>query len=262
MQYLLLVFLSFTTCLAHLSQYTSSQAPGPDGCCNIPSWTDCPPVSSAYSPALCDNDFPRSGIPCSTRQTLMRQALQLGLNSPPSACPFGNVFAAIVGVHTGPNVADFKVLCTGVNNFMVDSFLGHGEIEAIKNCTNIIRSTLGPSYVTNQTFWHTLTMYTTGESCSMCMSAIRFTVLKEVVYGTSIEFLHANGWPQSSLFNQDIQQATNQCNFGNDGTAMQTRVVKLVLNNETNPYFAWQFNPSAPCPTGCHRVPNGFPGCQ
>jgi len=214
------------------------------------------PVEDAYTPETCDLDYVRSGIPCSTRFYLMRQALQLGLNAG-GLCPFGDAFASIVVIHHGPNIADIEYVCTGVNNFGGNGWTAHGEIEALRNCSNVVKAKYGESYVTNSTFWHTLSLYTTAESCSMCMSAIRFATLKEVIFGTYIEQLHAYGWPQISLFNEDIQEASNTCNFGNDGTAMQTRVITGVVNNETDPYFAWQFNSTNACPTGCSRV-GGF----
>jgi len=227
-------------------------------CCNpkIP-WRDCNkiPVSPAFYKAPCSVDVKRSGIPCATRNYFMNQAFQLGLAAG-GPCPFGDIFTAVIVQHNGPNVGDAEVICQAVNNFQTSGFTGHGEMEALRNCSRLVATDprFGPSYVTNMTFWHTLSLYTTGESCSMCMSAIRLTVLKEVIYGTSIQTLHEQGWPQISLFNADIQQATNSCNLGNDGTSMMTRVVSDVLKSTLDPYFAWQFDASAPCPPGCSRV--------
>lgn len=228
-----------------------------DSCCksNIP-WDVCNhiPVENAFVPKTCSDDVARSNIPCATREYYMRKALDLTLVAG-GACPF-NTFGAIIGRHTGPNVADFEVLCTAINRVGSVGATAHGEIEALRNCSSIIATKYGPSYVNNATFWQQLSMYTTGESCPMCMSAARFAKLGEVIYATSIETLHSYNWGQISFFNQDIQAASNTCGFGTDGTAMQTRIIKDVLRTVTDPYFSWQFT-SNPCPGGCVRM-GGF----
>jgi tRNA(Arg) A34 adenosine deaminase TadA len=207
----------------------------------------------------CEEDEDRSDIPCSVREEIMGKTLQLGLRS--GKCPFGDVFSAMIVRHHAPPSLAYDVICIGTNNFAVAGFTGHGEIEALRNCSTIVGQIYGSSYITNKTFWHELSLYTTGEPCPMCMSAIRFTALKEVIYATSIEYLHDHNWPQISLFTRDIQRASNLCNFGGDGTARQTAAVKGVLKDVTNPYFAWQFSSNPDCPPGCVATP-GFPACQ
>lgn len=209
-------------------------------------------VDNAYVAKTCDLDLARSGIPCSTREYFMNQALQLTLNVG-GICPF-NTFGAILGIHRGPNVQDFEVLCTAINRVGSLGVTAHGEIEALRNCTQVVIQRYGTSYVKNYTFWQQVSIYTTGEPCTMCMSAIRNQRLGELIYATSIRSLVDSKWTQISLESGDVQRASNQCNWGNDGTAMQTRIISGVLSLITDPYFAWQFDSSAPCPTGCSRT--------
>lgn len=39
-----------------------------------------------------------------------------------------------------------------------------------------------------------------------------------------------------------------------------SRLIGGVLRNETDPLFAWQFNPKAECPIGCRRMADGSCG--
>jgi len=223
-----------------------------DVCSNRP-FTD-----TRYVGQTCNVDVSRSGIPCATREAIMQQALQVAVDlNHGLACP-RSPFAAIIGIHHGPNVSDFERLCTGVNNASVLGFTAHGEMEALRACAQVIKNSpkYGPNYFRNTTFWQTISLYTTGESCPMCMSAARFHHLGEMIYGTSIKQLITQGYVnQITLYNGDIQQHSNECNYGGDGTAQQTRLVVDVLSSQTNVFFNWQNNPAphGNCPTGCVR---------
>ena len=84
----------------------------------------------------------------------------------------------------------------------------------------------------------------------MCASAIRWAGFKEYIYGTSIATLTAEGWSQIQVTSAYIfQHAT--------ALAGQATLIGNVLTNETDPYFAWQYNASSPCPGGCERDTNG-----
>lgn len=80
-------------------------------------------------------------------------------------------------------------------------------------------------------------LYTNGEPCPMCATAIRWGAFKELIFGTSSPTLYARGWGY------------------NESTKLpeEIRVLKEVLANETDPLFSWQFNESYPCPGGCER---------
>lgn len=229
-------------------------------CCDttIIPWNVCSkyPMSQKYTSKTCQNDYARSGIPCSIREAIMLQALQLTLNAG-GPCPF-NTFGAIMGIHNGPSLNDFEILCTAINAVGHYGVTAHGEIEALRNCTQIIIQRYGTGYIKNYTFWQQVSIYTTGEPCTMCMAAIRLQRLGEMIYATSINSLVSSKWTQISIDSGEVQKSSNQCNWGTDGTEMQTRIISGVLKTTTDPYFAWQFDPSASCPGNCTRI-NGGP---
>jgi len=253
---LLSILLLFSTeVLSESGQFVSEQPV----CCSSPPvpWEVCGlvPVSNQFAPQPCSQDVLRSGISCAVRQYVMNMTLQMTLNAGQSPCPF-NTFGATIVRHHGPNIADIEVICTGINSVGTLGETAHGEIEALRNCSQVIAARYGPGQVTNLTLWHQFSLYTTGESCPMCMSAIRFSTLGEAIYATSIETLHTNNWSQISIFSAQVQAASNTCSFGSDGTAMQTRIVSGVLVPFMDQYFQWQFT-NNPCPTGCTRGPSG-----
>ena len=80
-----------------------------------------------------------------------------------------------------------------------------------------------------------------------CASAIRWSGFREYIYGTSIAALIENGWGQIRVASQDIFLASSDL-------PNPARLIGEVLTNETDPLFFWQFDPDAPCPTGCGRA--------
>src|SRR5215470_5348242 len=113
-------------------------------------------------------------IPLAAHEAAMRLAITAAKANP--FYPFG---AVIIGA------ADRAVLAQGVNNSKTNPTL-HGEIVAIND------------YVArhgNQG-WADGILYTTGEPCPMCMSAIVCTGIGGVVYGSSITTLAEVGIPQ------------------------------------------------------------------
>eukprot|EP01133_Synstelium_polycarpum_P003570 gene3570-4084_t len=71
------------------------------------------------------------------------------------------------------NPATNEILCIGMNTGL-PNLISHGEIVAINNCSAIH----GMRDFTN------MTIYTTGEPCAMCASAILWANFKTVVWGT------------------------------------------------------------------------------
>ena len=65
----------------------------------------------------------------------------------------------------------------------------HGEIDALNAC-----SRLHPKRDLS-----TATLFTTAEPCPMCMAALLWARVGEVVYGTSIPYLLRRGWWQINL---------------------------------------------------------------
>lgn len=106
----------------------------------------------------------------------MRRAIELALKAP--QFPYG---AIIVKRATGEIVAE------GFNQSALNPTL-HGEMVAINNCAEC-----------EPTDWTELDLYTTAEPCPMCQSAILWTGIGYVYYGTSIPYLKAHNWRQINI---------------------------------------------------------------
>ncbi|KAI1381417.1 cytosine deaminase [Hypoxylon crocopeplum] len=184
-------------------------------------------------------------IPFSTRAYWMRQA-NLALDNP---CPFA-AFGSVIVNHTGSSGLG-ELVCTGHNS---GSTTGnptlHGEMAAISNCSRILTDPTGPYNLAPSAAvaaFAGLTLYTNAESCPMCASAIRWAGFREYVYGTSIDTLIAQGWGQIRIASMEVfRQSFDLPNPG--------RLIAEVMTNETDPFFAWQYDPDYPCPKGCSRV--------
>ncbi|KAK9762367.1 hypothetical protein K7432_011955 [Basidiobolus ranarum] len=160
--------------------------------------------------------------------------------NPCSFAPFG---ASIVNKNTG------EILCFGINASS-DNPTWHGEIAALNNC-----STLYPGNGLNSSFWKELTLYTTGEPCPMCQSAILWSHIGRLVYSTSIKTLTKLGWSQIQVTSLELANKATASDF----TLLE--IVPKLLHEKTDPLFAWQYNEHKACPSGCHRqkktcVPN------
>lgn len=104
--------------------------------------------------------------------------------------PPGPFAAVIVNRRTG------EAVCDGINRYR-DSPTFHGEIVAINACAR----------VSSKVEWRDLALYTTAEPCPMCMSAIVWAKIPEVVYGTSIEELIKLGVNQIHLDSPTVAAA-------------------------------------------------------
>jgi len=129
--------------------------------------------AAAASPRLID----LSAIPVSVHEEAMRLAIAEARGNP--AFPFGAVIL---------RAADRDVMATGVNKGAANPTF-HGEIVAIND--HVARH--------GNRGWDEAILYTTGEPCPMCMSAIVWAAIGGVVWGTSIEQLRQFGINQISI---------------------------------------------------------------
>jgi tRNA(Arg) A34 adenosine deaminase TadA len=118
-----------------------------------------------------------STIPLQLHEQAMRQAIAEARRN--AFFPFGAVIV---------RAADRRTMAAGVNRGSANPIL-HGEIVAIND------------YVARHgnRGWGELVLYTTGEPCPMCMSALAWAGIGGVVYGTSIETLRRLGIDQILL---------------------------------------------------------------
>lgn len=110
-------------------------------------------------------------------EKFMRLAIERARGNP--AYPFG---AVIVDSRAG------KVLAGGVNAVQENPVL-HGEMVALFDYVRL-HGNRG---------WNDLTLYSTAELCSMCMSAMAWADLPRVVWGSSIKVLSCTGIDQIAL---------------------------------------------------------------
>jgi len=191
-----------------------------------------------------DNDIIH-GVPKATRHFWLRFALSINQQQADSVCPLSAFGAVIV------NYTSNQLMCA-YNAFPAyfSDPSAHAEYQAIRNC-----SALFPGNGFNsEGFWNQLTLYATGEPCSMCTGAIINSRIGEVVWSVPVDVLNADGFTQM-LF------TSIQLNRHSSLMTPRAIIMGNVLQSEIEPYFQWQFNPSAPCPTGCIRsdgscVPN------
>jgi len=119
-------------------------------------------------------------VPWHRREHWMRLANEATYDDdqPCPQAPFGS---AIV------NTTNDELICVAANAVgkTGDPTL-HGEMTAIKVCHEILKNK-GLNVQQILAAWKDFSLYTNGEPCPMCMSAIRWAGFKEVIYGTSIE---------------------------------------------------------------------------
>ena len=138
----------------------------------------------------------------------MEQIIKLAKRN--ASAPFA---ASIVDAESG------EILCQGLNNSALNPTL-HGEVDAINNFARLYPF---------RSYKNTI-LYTTAESCPMCMSAIVWAKISLTVYGTSIPFLIESGWGQITIRSQDV--VDHSASFYNG------KVIGGILKEQTDPLFA------------------------
>ncbi len=136
----------------------------------------------------------------------MRKAIELALKVP--QYPFG---AVIVKRETGEIVAE------GFNQSALNPTF-HGEMVAINHCAEL------PQPMD----WSELDLYTTAEPCTMCQSAIQWTGIPTVYFGTSIPYLKEHNWRQINIRAAEVIAQTS---------FRHTTIVGGILEAECNALF-------------------------
>jgi tRNA(adenine34) deaminase len=141
-----------------------------------------------------------------SHEDYMRKAIAQALKAPEFR--FG---AIIVKRETGEIVAE------GFNQSSLNPTF-HGEMVAINNCAELHRPA----------DWSFFDLYTTAEPCPMCQSAIEWTGINNVYYGTSIPYLQQHNWWQINIRAEEVIAKT---------TFRNTRIIGGVLESECNALY-------------------------
>jgi tRNA(adenine34) deaminase len=112
-----------------------------------------------------------------------------------------------------------KILSEGWNKTSVNP-TWHGEIDAINPLASSGVCVKGASLV----------LYTTAEPCPMCQSAILWTGIETVVFGTSIRSLQRMGWRQIDILAEEVVRRS---------PAWTCELIGGVLEKECDTLFEW-----------------------
>ena len=158
--------------------------------------------------ALAKNNF--AAIPMKSHEAAMRAAITMAAQN--QAYPFG---AVITNANTG------TILAKGVNQTFSNPLL-HGEISCINN------------YIAQNgnKNWADAVLYTTGEPCPMCMSALIWTGIGGVVYGSSAASIKKSGIDIFSFSAKDINQGSNFSQTQLLGGILEPECDALFLNRK------------------------------
>ncbi|GAA6019924.1 hypothetical protein JCM8202_001755 [Rhodotorula sphaerocarpa] len=202
-------------------------------------------LGSAYPGLGLHNDnqsgLSLNGVPATTRTKWMRVAN----NAVPEILGSGHCSHFPFGVAVVNTTSD-ELVCVAANQVGITGNPSlHGEISGLKRCTKVLTERgLSPTEILEA--WRDLSMYTTGEPCPMCASALRWAGMGEVIWATSIETIIRGGRNQIYLPSSLIVSASYSLPH-------QTHWFGSVLANETDPGFLHQFDEAVQCPEGCYR---------
>lgn len=126
--------------------------------------------------------------------------------------PFG---AVIVNIETG------MIVAKGVNQSSKNPTL-HGEIVCMNNYVE--------KHGNNN--WGKLVLYTTGEPCSMCMSALIWAGIRGVVYASSINGIKASGIEQISISARQVKKSSKFVDVFLLGGILQNETDLMFLNRK------------------------------
>ena len=201
-------------------------------------------------------------IPIATREYWMRRANSVLVERSP--CPF-MAFGTVIVNHTASfpsieddhnTIHDYKndlgtEICTGINhNNSTGNPTLDGEMAAIANCSTILTDPHGEyrlSAAEAVAAYQEFSIYTNGEPCPMCASAISWAGFRKMIFAVSIDRLVELGWPQIRIGSKEVFEKSWDLRRG------ATRWVGGVLAEESEPWFAWQFDGEGKCPEGCVR---------
>ena len=151
-----------------------------------------------------------SSIPMKSHKFAMRAAIAMAAQN--QSYPFG---AVITNANTG------AILAKGVNQTF-DNPLLHGEISCINN------------YIAQNgnKNWADVVLYTTGEPCPMCMSALIWAGIGGVVYGSTAATIKKSGIDIFTFSAKDINQGNSFSQTQLLGGVLEPACNALFLNRK------------------------------
>ena len=123
--------------------------------------------------------------------------------------------------HSGPASVDRDTQTIAVAEGWNKSSLNptwHGEIDAINGLAKRGRDFDGRKLV----------LYTTAEPCPMCQSAILWSGIETVVFGTSIRVLQSQGWRQIDILAEEVARRS---------PGWRCTIIGGILEQECNALF-------------------------
>ncbi len=144
-------------------------------------------------------------------EAAMQVAIDLATQSP---------FCAVI-----TNAISGKILAKGVNATPSNPIL-HGEIVCMNNYVSLM----------GNKNWSAIILYTTGEPCPMCMSALIWAGIGGVVFGSSINTIKKSGIAAFEYSAKDINEASSFSQTQLIGGVLETQCDALFLNRK-------KFNP-------------------
>jgi tRNA(adenine34) deaminase len=151
-----------------------------------------------------------TAIPMAAHERAMRLAIAEARRNP--VYPFGTVIV---------RMANGAVTARGVNNSGANPIL-HGEIAALND------------YVAHHgnNDWGSHILYTTGEPCSMCMSALVWAGIGGVVFASSIDGILRSGIDQINIRAQAVIDASPFYHGGLLGGVLQAETDQMFMQRK------------------------------
>jgi len=151
-----------------------------------------------------------ASIPMKQHEAAMRAAIAMGIQN--AAYPFGAVIS---------NSKSGEILAKGVNQTFQNPVL-HGEMVCIND------------YVSQQgnKNWADCVLYTTGEPCPMCMSALVWAGIGGVVYGSSAKTIQKSGIDIFSFSAKVINQGNSFSHTQLLGGVLESECDALFMNRK------------------------------
>ena len=124
-----------------------------------------------------------------------------------------------------------EIIVKGNNHASINP-IWHGEMDAL----NKLSETIDKDGISVYQIAPKLELYTSAEPCSMCMSALAWSGIGRVYYGTSIPFIASQGLNQISIRAEEVIKSTPFEEIGLIGGVLNETTNKLYIQNTKHKY--------------------------